>query len=256
MAGRRTTRPADPGFQADFSTLWVDDNSPQIGTIGRIQEAIGLVSGSTVTSRRASTPSNVVIDKTMSVLGAGGGSDPAACRRPTPTTPRPGRTGITIQAGRDGPADRCVIRRPALSWWPDGIYTDCTLGLPDAGQNLTQSPARDRTASQVLNCVLGPNTNTAAQDGDHGTHRRDGLRSARQPVKLIVMHNKVFDSTGNGWASCSWDLRADLRRRQATIPERLFAGTVIEDNDILGNHRSGIEFAGGVRAARPGPTTS
>ena len=41
-------------------------------------------------------------------------------------------------------------------------------------------------------------------------------------------------------------LRADLSAA-ARLRGNYFAGTVIEDNDILGNHRTGIELAGGDR---------
>jgi parallel beta-helix repeat protein len=66
--------PAVPGFQGDFSTLWVDDNSPQVGSTGRVQEGINLVTGSTVNVVAGTYVENVNINKAVSLLGAGAAS--------------------------------------------------------------------------------------------------------------------------------------------------------------------------------------
>ena len=78
------------GFQGAYDVLWVDDDSPQTGATGRIQEAIGQVSGSTIyvvagvyDSTTETFP--LIIDKSVDLLGAQANVDP----RPTAG----GRTG-------------------------------------------------------------------------------------------------------------------------------------------------------------------
>jgi parallel beta-helix repeat protein len=60
------------GFQGDFSELWVDDSSPQTGTTGYINEGIDLVSGSTVHVVAGTYNENVLLDKSIELLGEDG----------------------------------------------------------------------------------------------------------------------------------------------------------------------------------------
>jgi|GEM_PF-1303501 len=100
---------------------------------------------------------------------------------------------------------------------------------------------------QVLNCVLGPNTNTAAQDGTKG---RSGLcvvgPHSAGPVKFIARHNKIFDNKGNGCGIMIVGPYGPTYHGGAAY-NNFFSGSVIEDNEITGNHRTGIELAGGVQ---------
>lgn len=59
------------GFEGDFSTLNVDDDSPQSGAAGRIQEAIDLVSGSTINILPGTyvEAGQVVIDESITIVG-------------------------------------------------------------------------------------------------------------------------------------------------------------------------------------------
>jgi len=59
------------GFEGDFETLNVDDDSPQSGNLGRIQEAIDLVSGSTVNILPGTyiEAGQVVLDEDITITG-------------------------------------------------------------------------------------------------------------------------------------------------------------------------------------------
>ena len=75
LASGSDSDPGSVGFQADLSSVWVDDDSPQSGTVGRISEGIDLVSGSTVNVAPGTYEEQIRIDaKSVDVVGAGIGN--------------------------------------------------------------------------------------------------------------------------------------------------------------------------------------
>ncbi len=232
-----------PGFQGDYSVLDVDDDSPQTGSVSRINEAIDLVSGSTVNVAAGLYDERVTINKSISLLGATAGVSKRGFAAPpydtvTQSIIQPSSTleRAVVHVAADGVVfDGFVVANEVCA--TGGVYQD----LVAIDQNLAAL-----TGVQVLNCVLGPNTNTAAQDGTMGRSGVTVYGPHAYPVKLIVMRNKIFDSKGNG---CGIMLVGPYGPSYAptTPEENYFAGSVIEDNDILGNHRTGIELAGGVQ---------
>jgi hypothetical protein len=68
-----------PGFQGDFSTLNVDDDSPQVGATPRVQEAINLVTASTVNVSTGTYGGNLSLNKSVQLNGANAGV--SACGR-------------------------------------------------------------------------------------------------------------------------------------------------------------------------------
>jgi parallel beta-helix repeat protein len=97
----------------------------------------------------------------------------------------------------------------------------------------------------VMNNVIGPFTNTSSQDGQQG---RMALYLVNNPYSdlygITNSHfsgNKIFGAEGNGDNIFIW---SSYKSYGASGPASM-SGTVIEDNEISGSHRSGIETAGG-----------
>ena len=67
-----TDTSAATGFQGDFATVHVDDDSAQVGAIGRIQEGVNLVSGSTVLVAPGTYDELVTISSDVTLLSTGG----------------------------------------------------------------------------------------------------------------------------------------------------------------------------------------
>ncbi|MCL4201914.1 MAG: right-handed parallel beta-helix repeat-containing protein, partial [Pirellulaceae bacterium] len=71
-----TDTSGNPGFQGDFSTLYVTEKGAQTQSGGRINEAIGLVTASTVIVNAGTYTEHVTINKEVTLLGAQSGVDP------------------------------------------------------------------------------------------------------------------------------------------------------------------------------------
>lgn len=128
----------------------------------------------------------------------------------------------------------------------DGFIVQELSAVGNLNSSLLRVYAHSRVISsiQVKNCIIGPNTNTVSQDGTHG---RMGLYIVNHPYDengvtySTISHNKVFDCKGNGDNIFIW---SSYYAYGAPGPASM-VGTVIEDNEIYGAHRSGIETAGG-----------
>ncbi|HKB05407.1 MAG TPA: right-handed parallel beta-helix repeat-containing protein, partial [Gemmataceae bacterium] len=79
--------PGNTGFQGNFGLVHVDDNGPQVGPAGRIQEGVDIVSaGAAVLAHAGTYAENVTINKTFTLRGEG----PATVISPA------GGTGIAV----------------------------------------------------------------------------------------------------------------------------------------------------------------
>lgn len=129
----------------------------------------------------------------------------------------------------------------------EGFVVQELNAVGNLNTSLIRVYAHTREISNIVvrNNVIGPNTNTTAQDGAQG---RMGLYIVNHPysdqygvVNSTFSGNKIFDCQGNGNNVFIW---SSYENYAAPGPASM-GGTVIRDNEIYGSHRSGIETAGG-----------
>ncbi|HXU77676.1 MAG TPA: right-handed parallel beta-helix repeat-containing protein, partial [Methylomirabilota bacterium] len=158
------------GFQGDFSTLHVDDNSPQVGPIGRIQEGVNSVSGSTVLIAAGSYTENIVISSKVTLIGAGSGSGAGDTIITAADTTLP--VILIDDAGGSGAGDRLTVKdlRVQGSTAADGIRVRAT-SAPRAfyrfdniasvqnpnGAGLQVEGPQNVSDIEVANCILDNN---------------------------------------------------------------------------------------------------
>ena len=106
---------------------------------------------------------------------------------------------------------------------------------------------KDLENIDIINNVIGPNTNTANQDGNKGRMNLYIALNQYQETPWglndsLISGNKIFGSEGNGNAVFIWGAYYAYGARNPSP----MTGTIIEDNEICCGHRNGIEIAGGV----------
>ncbi|MFZ5432218.1 MAG: right-handed parallel beta-helix repeat-containing protein [Calditrichota bacterium] len=247
----------DPGFQGDFSELWVDDNSPQTGSVGRIQEGVNSVSGSTVNVAAGLYTERVVINDPITLLGA-----TAAVDKNGYTVPGGYAWDTSVESvidypdptGLAGDLSQVVDIRSSdvtfKGFVVQVLNARCNFNgdqLLRVNAGLPGGPGTYIDNVIIENNVLGPNTNISTQDGTCG---RMGLYLASPTypshyqgiTNSHIAGNKIFEVRGNGDNVFVWGAAASYN----SVQNADYSGTVIENNDIYGSHRAGIEIAGGV----------
>ncbi len=167
---------------------------------GGIQAAIDAASPDDVIHVAAGTyDERIVVNKALTLNGATNGVSKKGFAVPSGYAYDPMTQSIirpstdvgdvtVVQIAADGVVfDGFVVANEVCA--TGGVYRD----LVAINQSLSAP-----TGIQILNNVLGPNTNTLSQDGTMGRSGICAPGPRREPLKLIVRNNKIFDSKGNG----------------------------------------------------------
>ena len=162
---------ADPGFQGSFHVLHVSAGSPQFDPVGRIQEGVNLVSGSTVLIGAGAYSENISISANTSLVGAGSGTTAADT---IITAADPSLPTIAINDGCGaGTSDRLIIQNLRVTGsTAAGLQINSSSGLhsyfhfenvasvSNAGNGIALAGIGSISQVEVANCILDNNGNT------------------------------------------------------------------------------------------------
>ncbi len=177
---------ANPGFQGDFSVLWVDAASPQTGSLGRIQEGVNAVAtGGTVNIAAGAYPESLLISKPLILQSSSGAAS---------TIINGGDPYSVFITSRDVTVDGFTITNPGYTGGSDaaGIVVE---------PNPYGSNVRVRITNNLIHDIGSPGR-TSVSYGNCGINIgfADGVE---------IDHNEIYNiihNDPNAWANgvCIW----------------------------------------------------
>ncbi|MCX7427748.1 MAG: right-handed parallel beta-helix repeat-containing protein [Planctomycetia bacterium] len=228
---------------------WVDDTLfvTEGGTDHGIQRAINLTSGGwTINVEEGTYEERIVVDRALTLLGASSGVSKKGYEVPSGYDFDDETETIILEP--TGSENASVVTISANDVTFDGFVVANLKAFETGGFNTAHLvyvlPAETITDLHIRNNVIGPNTNMGSQDGSKG---RFGVYVSGHDyaTKVNIEDNKVFDALGNGDGVFLWGPE-DNEQYPPVVSAGNLEGSLISNNEITGNHRSGIEFAGKV----------
>lgn len=243
-AGKTTTQSAAYG---DTGILPVSHVSP--GNYTTIQTGINAASsGDTVRVYPGTYDERIVINKSITLLGATSGISKKDYVVPAGYAYDATKESIiSPSAAENVPAVQIALSPVTFDGFVvNFIYSaQYPVLYPTTDLISINNGSHDYSDVKIINNVIGPNTNVVTQNGKQGRMGIvvPGARS-KYVHSLTIANNKIFNATGDG---CGIMLLGSQNTSSSQGLVAVYQGSLIDNNTISGNHRSGIELSGGVQ---------
>jgi parallel beta-helix repeat protein len=261
-----------PGFQGDFSHLHVDGTSPQTGSAGHIEEGIDMVTGSTVEVEAGTYVENVVIAKSLDLLGADSSTTTIdgnnVGNAVTITASNVTLSGFTVTGGWANGLD---VFHPVGGIVVDGNSGDTSLTAitiedniidanPGNGIYVSAAGHGGGTSNVVIqNCRVsnngGANAGISLTYPNYITRPVGVWDEWKRPKNILVQGNIVYGNSDYGvYVSAGQDnvIKFNVLRGNSKYGLQLASSwnrtdipgeyTTVEDNDIYDNVRNGVKL--------------
>jgi hypothetical protein len=194
------TAPSTIGFQGDGSKVSVTTLASQIGSTGRIQEAINLVPvGGTVTASAGTYTENLSISKRVTLDGAGSGSDATA--NTVITAAAAGTATVVYSVGGTDATSRQILKDVRVTGASGGTGNN-NSGILLSGGSMGYFTLDNVTATGNAGSGLVSNLAPAAstltdmviQNSSFSSNGANGLRTASHSVAGFTVSDTTFQS--------------------------------------------------------------